>query len=190
MATEINNDCISLNFPSDFTKKQTRVQYLYSMGAMRPYGGDDEWYESTSTISKRYRGIDVKFKVLKNTDGSHRSYKIVEVGDGIRTEHNQIPQEDEVRSVIDNHYKEFENLMGGVVLINEQEFTKMFIDRSVKMHRIYEEDEPAEYRLLFTASKWMLSKMFNRIDKKKILKYLINEGLSMEYAIDYFSKIY
>ena len=41
MATEINNDCISLNFPSDFTKKQTRVQYLYSMGAMRPYGGDD-----------------------------------------------------------------------------------------------------------------------------------------------------
>lgn len=36
MAAEINNDCVSLNFPSDFTKKQTRVQYLYSMGAMRP----------------------------------------------------------------------------------------------------------------------------------------------------------
>lgn len=189
MAAEINNDCVSLNFPSDFTKKQTRVQYLYSMGAMRPYGGDDEWYESTSTVTKLYRGIDVKFKVLKNTDGSHRSYKIVEVGDSIRTEHNQIPQEDEVRSVIDNHYNQFQKLMDGVALINEQEFTKMFIDKSVKMHRIYEEDEPAEYRLFFTAAKWMISKMFNRIDKKKILKYLINKGLSIEDAIDYFSKI-
>lgn len=79
-----------------------------------------------------YRGIDVKFKVLKNTDGSHRSYKIVEVGDSIRTEHNQIPQEDEVRSVIDNHYNQFQKLMDGVALINEQEFTKMFIDKSVK----------------------------------------------------------
>jgi hypothetical protein len=31
--------------------------------------------------------------------------------------------------------------------------------------------------------------MFNRIDKRKILKYLINQGLSMDDAINYFSEI-
>ena len=182
------SDCMNLHFPSDFTKNQTRVQYLYERGAMRPFGSNDEWYESKVMV-KHYRGIGVKFKVLKNTDGSHRSYKIVAVGNNIKTEHNTIPQYDEVRSVIDNHHNEFGKFMQGVVSISEQEFTKMFIDRGVKMHRIYEEDEPIEERLSWTANKWMIYKMFNRIDKRKILKYLINQGLSMDDAINYFSEI-
>ena len=61
-----NKEVDNLSFPDDFIKRQSRVEYLYQMGAMRPNGANDDWYESKQTLTKRYKGIPVNFKILKN----------------------------------------------------------------------------------------------------------------------------
>ena len=177
-----NKDNENLSFPNDFIKQQTRVQYLYQMGAMRPNGSNDDWYESKQTFTKKYKTIPVEYKILKNMDGSDRGYKIINVGfngDRIKIE-NQIPSTDEVRKAIDDHYKRFVTIMNNVN-VNESDVEKLFIEKGIDIKKMYDNDGLYE-----TAIKWVISKRFTILEKRMILKNLINEGLSTEDAISFF----
>jgi len=178
---EIDN----LSFPDDFIKKQSRVQYLYQMGAIRPNGVNDDWYESKQTFTKRYRGIPVNFKMLKNVDGSDRGYKIIDVGfdeDEIRIQ-NKVPSTDEVRKAIDNHYKKFINIMNNVN-VDESDIENLFIEKGIDTNKMYDNDG-----LYDTAIKWVINKRFTFLEKRMILKNLMNKGLSTEDAIVFFKFI-
>lgn len=178
---EIDN----LSFPDDFIKKQSRVQYLYQMGAMRPNGGNDDWYESKQTLTKRYKGIPVNFKILKNVDGSDRGYKIIDVGfDGDKiTIQNKVPSTDEVRKAIDDYYKRFVIIMNNVN-VDESDIEKLFIEKGIGANKMYDNDG-----LYDTAIKWVISKRFTILEKRMILKNLMNKGLSTEDAIGFFKFI-
>lgn len=178
---EIDN----LSFPDDFIKKQSRVQYLYQMGAMRPNSVNDDWYESKQTLTKRYKGIPVNFKILKNVDGSDRGYKIIDVGfdeDKI-TIQNKVPSTDEVRKAIDNHYKKFINIMNNVN-VDESDIENLFIEKGIDTNKMYDNDG-----LYDTAIKWVINKRFTILEKRMILKNLMNKGLSTEDAIGFFKFI-
>ena len=177
-----NKDYENLSFPNDFIKRQTRVEYLYQMGAMRPNGSNDDWYESKQTFTKKYRGIPVKFKIIKNIDGSDRGYQIINVGfDGDRiTIQNRIPSSDEVRKVIDDHYKDFFKLMSNIN-VDESEIERMFTEKGLAINKIYHDDG-----LYDTAIRWVISNRFTILEKRKILKHFINKGLSTEDAISFF----
>lgn len=176
---------IDLSFPDDFIKQQSRIQYLYRMGAMRPNGVNDDWYESKQTLTKKYRGIPVKFKVLKNVDGSDRGYKIIDVGfDGDKiTVQNKVPSTDEVRKAIDDHYKRFVTIMNNVN-VDESDIEKLFIEKGIATNKMYDNDG-----LYDTAIRWVIGKRFTILEKRMILKNLMNKGLSTEDAIDFFKFI-
>jgi hypothetical protein len=177
-----NKDNENLSFPNDFIKRQTRVQYLYQMGAMRPNGSNDDWYESKQTFTKKYKGIPVEYKILKNMDGSDRGYKIINVGfDGDRiTVQNKIPSSDEVRNAIDDYYKDFIKLMS-TINTDENDIKSLFIEKGVDTKKMYDNDG-----LYDTAIKWVISNRFTILEKRRILKNLINKGLSTEDAIGFF----
>jgi hypothetical protein len=179
-----NKDNENLSFPNDFIKRQTRVQYLYQMGAMRPNGSNDDWYESKQTFTKKYKGIPVEYKILKNMDGSDRGYEIINVGfDGDRiTIQNNIPSSDEVRKAIDDYYKDFIKLMSSVD-INEDDIKSLFIEKGIDTKKMYDNSEDGLYE---TAIKWVINKRFTILEKRKILKNLMNKGLSTEDAINFF----
>ena len=127
-----NKEVDKLSFPDDFIKRQSRVKYLYQMGAMRPNGVNDDWYESKQTLTKSYKRIPVNFKILKNVDGSDRGYKIIDVGfdgDKITIQH-KVPSTDEVRKAIDDHYKKFIAIMSNVN-VNESDIEKLFIEKGI-----------------------------------------------------------
>ena len=175
----------NLSFPDDFIKKQSRVQYLYQMGVMRPNGVNDDWYESKQTLTKKYKGIPVNFKILKNVDGSDRGYKIIDVGfDGDKiTIQNKVPSIDEVRKAIDDYYKRFVTIMNNLN-INESDIEKLFIEKGIDANKMYDNDG-----LYDTAIKWVISKRFTILEKRMILKNLMNKGLSTEDAIGFFKFI-
>ena len=177
-----NKDNENLSFPNDFIKRQTRVEYLYQMGAMRPTGSNDDWYESKQTFTKRYKGIPVEYKILKNIDGSDRGYKIINVGfDGDRiTIQNRIPSSDEVRKAIDNYYEDFVKLIS-TINTNENDIKSLFVEKGIDTKKMYDNDG-----LYDTAIKWVISNRFTILEKRRILKNLINKGLSTEDAISFF----
>jgi len=177
-----NKDNENLSFPNDFIQRQTRVQYLYQMGAMRPNGSNDDWYESKQTFTKKYKGIPVEYKILKNIDGSDRGYKIINVGfDGDRiTIQNRIPSSDEVRKAIDNYYEDFVKLMS-TINTDENDIKSLFIEKGIDTKKMYDNDGLYE-----TAIKWVINKRFTILEKRMILKNLINKGLSTEDAIGFF----
>jgi len=177
-----NKDNQNLSFPNDFIKRQTRVQYLYQMGAMRPNGSNDDWYESKQTFTKKYKGIPVEYKILKNMDGSDRGYKIINVGfDGDRiTVQNKIPSSDEVRKAIDNYYEDFVKLIS-TINTNENDIKSLFVEKGIDTKKMYDNDG-----LYDTAIKWVISNRFTILEKRRILKNLINKGLSTEDAIGFF----
>lgn len=180
-----DKDTNNLSFPDDFIKKQSRVQYLYQMGAMRPNGVNDDWYESKQTLTKRYKGIPVNFKILKNVDGSDRGYKIIDVGfdeDKI-TIQNKVPSTDEVRKAIDDYYKKFISIMNNVN-VDESDIENLFIGKGIDTNKMYDNDG-----LYDTAIKWVISKRFTILEKRMILKNLMNKGLSTEDAIGFFKSI-
>jgi hypothetical protein len=177
-----NKDNENLSFPNDFIKRQTRVEYLYQMGAMRPNGSNDDWYESKQTFTKKYKGIPVEYKILKNIDGSDRGYKIINVGfDGDRiTIQNRIPSSDEVRKAIDNYYEDFVKLIS-TINTNENDIKSLFVEKGIDTKKMYDNDG-----LYDTAIKWVISNRFTILEKRRILKNLINKGLSTEDAISFF----
>ena len=177
-----NKDNENLSFPNDFIKQQTRVEYLYQMGAMRPNGSNDDWYESKQTFTKKNKGIPVEYKILKNMDGSDRGYKIINVGfDGDRiTIQNKIPSSHEVRKSIDDYYKDFTNLMS-TINTNENDIKSLFIEKGIDTKKMYDNDGLYE-----TAIKWVISNRFTILEKRMILKNLINKGMSTEDAISFF----
>lgn len=166
-------------------KQQSRVKYLYQMGAMRPNGVNDDWYESKQTLTKRYRGIPVNFKILKNVDGSDRGYRIIDVGfDGDKiTIQNKIPSTDEVRKAIDDHYKKFINIMNNVN-VDESDIENLFIEKGIDTNKMYDNDG-----LYDTAIKWVINKRFTILEKRMILKNIMNKGLSTEDGIGFFKFI-
>lgn len=174
-----------LSFPIDFIKRQSRVQYLYQMGAMRPNGVDDDWYESKKTIIKKYKGIPVKMKQLKNIDGSDRGYGILQVGndDDVIKINNRIPSSNEVRSAIDAHYDKFISMMDKIN-VTDTELEDLISQKGILSKTIYDADGLYE-----TAIRWLVNNRFNRLEKRKILKSLMNKGLSIEEAISFFSQI-
>ena len=180
-----NKDNENLSFPNDFIKRQTRVQYLYQMGAMRPNGSNDDWYESKQTFTKRYKGIPVEYKILKNVDGSDRGYKIINVGfdDDRILIHHRIPSSDEVRKSIDDYYKDFIKLMS-TINTDENDIESLFIENGIDTKKMYDNDG-----LYDTAIKWVISKRFTILEKRRILKNLMNKGLSTENAISFFKFI-
>jgi len=177
-----NKDNENLSFPNDFIKQQTRVEYLYQMGAMRPNGSNDDWYESKQTFTKKNKGIPIEYKILKNMDGSDRGYKIINVGfDGDRiTIQNKIPSSHEVRKSIDDYYKDFTNLMS-TINTNENDIKSLFIEKGIDTKKMYDIDGLYE-----TAIKWVISNRFTILEKRMILKNLINKGMSTEDAISFF----
>jgi hypothetical protein len=177
-----NKDNENLSFPNDFIKQQTRVEYLYQMGAMRPNGSNDDWYESKQTFTKKNKGIPIEYKILKNMDGSDRGYKIINVGfDGDRiTIQNKIPSSHEVRKSIDDYYKDFTNLMS-TINTNENDIKSLFIEKGIDTKKMYDNDGLYE-----TAIKWVISNRFTILEKRMILKNLINKGMSTEDAISFF----
>lgn len=180
-----NKEVDNLSFPDDFIKRQSRVEYLYQMGAMRPNGANDDWYESKQTLTKRYKGIPVNFKILKNVDGSDRGYKIIDVGfDGDKiTIQNKVPSTDEVRKAIDDYYKRFVTIMNNVN-VDESDIEKLFIEKGIGANKMYDNDG-----LYDTVIKWVISKRFTILEKRMILKNLMNKGLSTEDAIGFFKFI-
>lgn len=180
-----DKDTNNLSFPNDFIKRQSRVKYLYQMGAMRPNGVNEEWYESKQTLTKRYKGIPVNFKILKNVDGSDRGYKIIDVGfdeDKI-TIQNKIPSTDEVRKAIDDHYKKFINIMNNVN-VDESDIENLFIEKGIDTNKMYDND--GHY---YTAIKWVINRRFTILERRMILKNLMNKGLSTEDSIGFFEFI-
>ncbi len=177
-----NKDNENLSFPNDFIKRQTRVEYLYQMGVMRPNSSNDDWYESKQTFTKKYKGIPVEYKILKNIDGSDRGYKIINVGfDGDRiTIQNRIPSSDEVRKAIDNYYEDFVKLIS-TINTNENDIKSLFVEKGIDTKKMYDNDG-----LYDTAIKWVISNRFTILEKRRILKNLINKGLSTEDAISFF----
>jgi hypothetical protein len=152
------------------------------MGAMRPNGSNDDWYESKQTFTKKYKGIPVEYKILKNIDGSDRGYKIINVGfDGDRiTIQNRIPSSDEVRKAIDNYYEDFVKLIS-TINTNENDIKSLFVEKGIDTKKMYDNDG-----LYDTAIKWVISNRFTILEKRRILKNLINKGLSTEDAISFF----
>jgi len=178
-------DSGNLSFPTDFIKLQSRVQYLYQMGAMRPNGVNDTWYESKTVLTKKYRRIPIKFKIIKNVDGSDRGYKITQVGfdgDTIFID-NQTPQTGDVRKSIDDYYDKFSTLMSNVN-VGDNELENLIKEKDITVSKnIYDGD------LYETAIRWIINKRFNILEKRRILKYLINKGLSTEDAISFYQHI-
>jgi hypothetical protein len=178
-----------LMFPDDYTLNKTRVEYIYSMGANRPVGKNDEWYESKKIFEKKYRGIPVKMTQLLNKDGSERGWHIVSVGfdgDNIFV-FNKVPQSAGVRPAIDNYYNKFAQYMDNIK-INDNELQKSAIDlenkTGRKLKKIYGDD------LFDTAVDWLIgNKINNRIQKAKVLKQLMNEGLPVTDAISFYQYI-
>lgn len=180
-----NDETDNLSFPDDFITRKSRVEYLYQMGARRPNGVNDDWFESKQTLTKTYRGIPIKFKRLKNVDGSDRGDKIIDVGfdnDKI-TIQNKVPSTDEVIPAIEAHYEKFLTLMDKIK-INESEIKRLFTEKGIELNKIYDTDG-----LYDTAIKWIISKRFTRLEKRMILKNLMNKGLSTEDAIGFFNFI-
>lgn len=176
-----------LQFPSDYNRCQTFETRIYSMGAMRPFGTNDIWYESKKTFTKYYRNIPVQFRIVLNKNGTFRYYKIVQVGeDDYRLWSNgKIPTSSEVRVLIDNHYAKFEAFMSE---INSSESHVKSIFEEVglghKAEDIYEDGDLYEATV-----RWVLCRRFNRIQKRVVLKNLMNKGLPIDSAIRFFSFI-
>lgn len=180
-----NVEADDLSFPKDFIKKQTKVQYLYSMGAMRPTGQNDTWYESQIIFTKHYKDIPVKYKILKNTDGSDRGYSIIQVGfdDDEITINKRVPIASEVRKAIDEYYEKFWYMMSQTKT-NESDIENLFIEKGINIKRIYDEDGLYE-----TAIRWIINPRFNILEKRRIMKNLMNKGLPINQAIKFFKDL-
>jgi hypothetical protein len=177
----------SLNFPQDYVKKSIRKQSVKpSPNLPRIWMGvDDDWYESKEILTKKYRDVPVKMKHIKNINGTNRGYKIVSVGfegDLLHNDSNHTPSPEEVREVIDNHYKKFEELMS-TVSVDDNELENLIAEKNIKVKNIYEEN------LFETAIRWIINKRFNINEKKRILKFLMVKGLNITDAINFFQFI-
>lgn len=178
-----------LSFPTDYDKRESRVKYLYQMGAMRPNGVNDDWYES-KTIERKYRDIPVKMKHQLNMDQSERGWRIVDLGfDGDRIyakdSNSNLPQTDEVRGRIDQYYNEFAQFMNGIQTDGD-ELEKAIQNLETRSGRqvTRREESPID-----TAIRWMLAGGFNMITKRKLLKQLMEQGLPIEDAISFWREI-
>ena len=182
---EVLSESMDLNFPEDYTKHTSKVEYVYSMGAMRPNGRNDIWFESNDVIEKKYRSALVKMKHLVNNDGSERGWRILSVTISNKniTIGNQTPNSKNVRKAVDDYYINFINYMDGIE-VDGDELTgiinNIFGD---KIKNIYSNS------LYETAIRWLISRKIPLKYKRKILKQLMNEGLSIDEAISFWGDV-
>lgn len=189
----LENQEVLFNFPNDYNFYKSKITYSYRMGAIRPDPNtrNDEWYESKDIITRKYKDVPVKMRQILNKNGSQRGWKIINVGfDNYKLyeigSNNAIPSTETVREVIDDFYKKFIEFMSKIE-VNENTLNDVFDDFEKRVGRkpnkIYEDT------LFETANRWMYVLTLNLIDKRKLLKVFMKEGLPINQAIMFFGNI-